>query len=219
MANFKLKESADSSASTGLATNPINILPIVGFIMPFLGPSTSVPSGWVFCDGSNGTPDLRGDMIYGSTTLGALSETHVHTVTHTVNTVTSSEGGAHTSVFNTAVSIPANTTVHSSTLSGARIPGAQINDGENANRISGNQANVIQNDHNHNVYPTASAAAAASPNPPTHTHNVTASAISSTVWSAAHTHSKTGSSSNITGTTLSGAPAQLIVNFIMYVGV
>lgn len=219
MAKFKLKESADSSASSGLANNPTNILPIVGFIMPFLGPSTSVPSGWVFCDGSNGTPDLRGDMIYGSTTLGAVAETHTHTATHTVNTVTSNEGGAHTSVFNVAVSIPANATTHSNTLSGARIPGAQINDGQNANRVSGNQANVLANDHNHNVYPTASAAGAASPNPPTHTHTVNASAVSAAVWSAAHSHTKTASSSTINSTTLSGAPAQLIVNFIMYVGV
>jgi hypothetical protein len=159
-------------------------------------------------------------MIYGSTTLGALAETHVHTATHTVNTVTSDNGGAHTSVFNTAVSIPNNTGSHTHTLVGSRRPGAQINDGENANRITGNQANVIQNDHNHNVYPSASATtntlAAASQD---HAHNVNASAVGAAVWSATHSHTKTASSSNITGTTLSGAPAQLIVNFIMYVGV
>jgi hypothetical protein len=216
MANFKLKESADSSASTGLATNPINILPIVGFIMPFLGPSTSIPSGWAFCDGSNGTPDLRGDMIYGSTTLGALAETHLHTVTHTVNTVTSDEGGAHTSVFNTAVSIPANTTSHSSNISGARVPGAQINDGENANRVTGNQANVIQNDHNHNTFPSANANSNSVAS--AHNHTVASSSVGSSVWSANHNHPISTSSSNVYSTTKSNLPAQYFVHFIMYTG-
>jgi microcystin-dependent protein len=41
------------------------------------------PSGWVRCDGSNGTPDLRGDFLMGSSSPGTTggSETHRHSYT------------------------------------------------------------------------------------------------------------------------------------------
>ncbi len=41
---------------------------VTGMIMMFSG--TSAPTGWVLCNGSNGTPDLRDRFIVGATTIG-----------------------------------------------------------------------------------------------------------------------------------------------------
>jgi len=37
-----------------------------GVIVMWSGPSSSTPSGWVLCDGSNGTPDLRDRFVVGA---------------------------------------------------------------------------------------------------------------------------------------------------------
>lgn len=47
-----------------------NLLP-KGIIMAWSG--SSIPSGWAFCDGSNGTPDLRSKFIIGSGQSNGLS--------------------------------------------------------------------------------------------------------------------------------------------------
>ena len=67
----------------------------VGGIVPFSKPAAQIPTGWVVCDGTNGTPDLRGAFIYGATDDTDLldtggAKTHVHT-----NPSTNS-AGAHT---------------------------------------------------------------------------------------------------------------------------
>ena len=36
-----------------------------GIIVAFSGDVTNIPSGWALCDGTNGTPDLRGRFILG----------------------------------------------------------------------------------------------------------------------------------------------------------
>jgi len=73
----------------------------VGVITLWSGPVTNIPQGWVLCDGTNGTPDLRGRFIVGgggNYTVGAtggrnaISEVPSHS--HTVSGTTSS-GGAH----------------------------------------------------------------------------------------------------------------------------
>jgi microcystin-dependent protein len=59
----------------------------------------TIPSGWVRCDGSNGTPDLRGDFLMGSlspgSTGGSTSHNHMYTQvpyhTHSMQ----SDGGVH----------------------------------------------------------------------------------------------------------------------------
>ena len=37
-----------------------------GIIVMWSGADTDVPAGWVLCDGTNNTPDLRGRFILGS---------------------------------------------------------------------------------------------------------------------------------------------------------
>ena len=61
--------------------------------------SGAIPSGWVRCDGTSGTPDLRGDFAMGSATPGSTggstSHNHIYTQvpyhSHTMNAY----GGSH----------------------------------------------------------------------------------------------------------------------------
>ena len=57
-----------------------------GMIMLWYGDLGDIPSGWTLCDGTNGTPNLRGQFVRGA--WGALApgstggaETHVHNFT------------------------------------------------------------------------------------------------------------------------------------------
>lgn len=81
------------------------IVPTGGIIM-WSGSVVSIPGGWALCDGSNGTPDLRGRFIVGAggayspgNTGGAetvtLDATQIPSHTHSVNLTTSSDG-SHT---------------------------------------------------------------------------------------------------------------------------
>jgi microcystin-dependent protein len=57
--------SAGSGVSIGgTAANPTISVFVRGMIMMFSGPSA--PSGWAFCNGTNGTPDLRDRFIVGA---------------------------------------------------------------------------------------------------------------------------------------------------------
>jgi len=54
-----------------------------GVITIWYGTSGSIPSGWVLCDGSNDTPDLRSHFVMGASSDGEVgttsgSNTHVH---------------------------------------------------------------------------------------------------------------------------------------------
>ncbi|MBN2154883.1 MAG: hypothetical protein JW776_02430 [Candidatus Lokiarchaeota archaeon] len=60
----------------------------------------SIPSGWVRCDGSSGTPDLRGDFLMGSLTPGSMggttSHNHVYREVPYHSHTMQSDGGSHT---------------------------------------------------------------------------------------------------------------------------
>ena len=67
---------------------------VAGMIMLWSGSSATIPSGWVLCDGSNSTPDLRNRFVVGATSTYAVGATggsadaivvsHTHTATSTV---------------------------------------------------------------------------------------------------------------------------------------
>lgn len=80
-----------------------------GIIVAWSGSSDNVPEGWHICDGTEGTPDLQGKFILGSSSSHEVGssggeETHKLTTgempshTHSVNTSNLSigSGGAHT---------------------------------------------------------------------------------------------------------------------------
>lgn len=67
---------------------------VSGMIMLWSGSIASIPSGWVLCDGSNSTPDLRSRFVVGAGSTYAVGTTggsadavvvsHTHTATSTV---------------------------------------------------------------------------------------------------------------------------------------
>lgn len=46
-------------------TNNLNPANFKGIIVAYSGDISGIPVGWILCDGTNGTPDLRGRFIYG----------------------------------------------------------------------------------------------------------------------------------------------------------
>jgi hypothetical protein len=104
--------------------------PLTGIIAIWSGSVASIPTGWLLCDGTNGTPDLRDRFVPGaggSLSPGATggANSHVHTLTinaaqdnlaggniiansapaGTINTVT--VGHTHTGGANSASNVPA----------------------------------------------------------------------------------------------------------------
>jgi hypothetical protein len=84
---------------------------VAGMIMLWSGSSATIPSGWLLCDGSNSTPDLRNRFVVGATSTYAVGATggsadaivvsHTHTATvtdsghsHTVGISTISDSGS-----------------------------------------------------------------------------------------------------------------------------
>lgn len=72
--------------------------------------TSSAPTGWVFCDGNNGTPDLREKFVIGaggSYSVGASggnnSWTQNYNITVAAHTLTTAELPAHTHDFSDAV--------------------------------------------------------------------------------------------------------------------
>ena len=67
-----------------------------GMIMLWSGSKISVPSGWHICDGTNGTPNLKGRFVVGAGTTYDVNETggsaNATLVSHTHSTSVSSAG-------------------------------------------------------------------------------------------------------------------------------
>lgn len=57
--------SFDGTVNVSIATTAVNQFP-AGMIVMWAGASGSIPIGWVICNGSNGTPDLRDRFIVGA---------------------------------------------------------------------------------------------------------------------------------------------------------
>jgi hypothetical protein len=66
---------------------------VAGMIMLWSGSSATIPTGWLLCDGTNSTPDLRNRFVVGATSTYAVGATggsadaivvsHTHTATVT----------------------------------------------------------------------------------------------------------------------------------------
>jgi len=108
---FILKDSNDVTIQTYdnlygiIGTAPAAATPIpTGSILLWSGSIGSIPFGWVLCNGSNGTPDLRDRFVIGAGSAYAVDATggsadaivvsHTHTFSETTNTT-----GAHTHAF------------------------------------------------------------------------------------------------------------------------
>jgi len=83
---------------------------ISGIIVIWSGAIVNIPTGWVICDGNNGTPDLRNNFVVGAGDTyavnangGAVNHTHGFT------------GDGHTHDFAAGLEISAGTDYESTT--------------------------------------------------------------------------------------------------------
>ena len=74
---------------------------VTGMIMIWSGSSASIPSGWVLCDGTNSTPDLRNKFVVGAGSTysvgatGGSADAVVVSHTHTATSVVTDPGHNH----------------------------------------------------------------------------------------------------------------------------
>lgn len=120
-----------------------------GGIIIWSGSTGSVPSGWLLCDGNNGTPDLRNRFIVGAgdtysvnSTGGTadaivVSHTHAATVTdpgHTHTSRSEAQIGSDYSIAQTGNSSPLPGTIVNSATTGISVTNASAGvSGTNAN--------------------------------------------------------------------------------------
>jgi len=73
---------------------------VAGMIMLWSGSSATIPSGWLLCDGSNSTPDLRNRFVVGATSTYAVGATggsaDAIVVSHTHTATVTDPGHSHT---------------------------------------------------------------------------------------------------------------------------
>jgi len=96
---FRLDSTAGASGQVLLSAGGSNTPTwgnafVAGMIMLWSGSSATIPTGWVLCDGTNSTPDLRNRFVVGATSTYAVGATggsanaivvsHTHTATSTV---------------------------------------------------------------------------------------------------------------------------------------
>ena len=70
-ADAKLTPKAAIDAAVG--ATPDVFFP--GFVTPYYGAVANIPSGWALCDGTNGTPDLRGRFVMGANLINTPGST------------------------------------------------------------------------------------------------------------------------------------------------
>lgn len=72
---------------------------VTGMIMLWSGSSASIPSGWLLCDGSSSTPDLRNRFVVGAGSTYAVGATggsaDAIVVSHTHSTTVTDPGHTH----------------------------------------------------------------------------------------------------------------------------
>jgi microcystin-dependent protein len=135
----------------GTAPSPPTPLPS-GTIVLWSGSIGSIPAGWVLCNGSNGTPDLRNRFVVGAGSTYAVDATggsadaivvsHTHTATsavtdpghaHTINTQTIATGTGGGIVLNTPFTGSVATNTATTGVTVATTVNSAGNSGTNAN--------------------------------------------------------------------------------------
>lgn len=212
MSNFKVKASVDAkSAGTGTDVGA-NIIPQAGDIIPFAG--STAPSGWALCDGSNGTPDLRGKFVVGADSVGNIGFTSGGTHEHAYDF-------GSTANFDTSSSTHGNWTNTNTYGQGlvAHTHNRNFSIGTNAyagtTYITSNAGNIsrcLRSGHSHNPWNANIGSDGNTTQPHTHGSNIN----SRTTTPTAHTHTAASSaaSGNTTGYTGDLVP-YIVLNYIM----
>lgn len=88
-------------ATTAFVTSALSAAFASGMIMLWSGSSASIPTGWVLCDGTNSTPDLRNKFVVGAGSTysvgatGGSANAVVVSHTHTATSVVTDPGHTH----------------------------------------------------------------------------------------------------------------------------
>jgi len=116
-----------------------------GLIAIWSGSTGSIPSGWVLCNGSNGTPDLRNSFVLGAGNTYAVGATggstdaivvsHTHSITDSghlhgipnLNERTGVTGGSTAGVFSDGGTYNTNTAVTGISVNTAGVSGSGAN--------------------------------------------------------------------------------------------
>ena len=88
----------DGSSNISIATSFALTKIISGMIIMWSGSQASIPSGWLLCNGSNGTPNLMDRFVIGagdSYAVGATGGSKDATLVSHTHTATSTAAGAH----------------------------------------------------------------------------------------------------------------------------
>lgn len=230
--NFKLAENLDIADS-------LNVLPFVGYIMPFAGQitqtasagviTTTAPSGWLLCNGNVFSSTLYPKLfaLLGTTTLPNLSGRYL--VGYYSNVGIGATGGANThlhtmtSATNALSSytpaahthtfpgyaVVASSYVHNHNMSGAFYPG---NNDSNVNALtSTGTENATPFNHNHPLTGNTGITGSNTGNI-THDHDINSAGVNATS-STGHTHT----AGAVTATEVAGSsiPQTLYLNYII----
>ena len=163
-----------------------------GVILMWSGSADNIPSGWLLCDGSNGTPPLQDRFIVGAgsayqvnDTGGAesvtLSSSQIPSHAHSVS-LTAASNGSHTHGDTFAVS-----------LSGLKTASA----GAHTHTFSGSEAYVQIGSNSGFIKNYGSKITTSSSGAHTHTISGSASLTGSISSGGAHTHSVSGNTGSV----------------------
>ncbi|CAB4167773.1 hypothetical protein UFOVP858_61 [uncultured Caudovirales phage] len=187
-----------------------------GMIVIWSGSEASIPSGFVLCNGSSGTPDLRGDFVIGAGSTYAVGDTGG---SNTISSVpahthgfsgTSSSAGSHNHTTN--LGTEGNHT-HDFTVSntGAHTHSINWRNGDSSTGGGGNRqgttfsANLpssVGGSHSHSFSSNAGGS---------HNHSLTLSTA------GAHTHAISGTTASTGNATVDVRPPYYALCFIMKV--
>lgn len=188
---------------------------VSGTIILWSGAVGAIPSGWVLCDGTNGTPDLRGRFVIGAgsggsyvpgDTGGQSAITTVPAHTHTYSATTSSSGGhVHTaSLSNDGSHSHSGSTNtegnHIHSIAAGTNKGAGGNYAGLGNTNTTNVASNAGGSHTHNISLNANT---------NHTHTV------SMTGAGSHSHTFNGTSASTGNASVSVLPPYYALCHIM----
>jgi hypothetical protein len=127
---------------------------VTGMIMLWSGSIATIPSGWVLCNGSSGTPDLRDRFVVGAGNSYAVGATGGSADAIVVS---------HTHTGTTGV-MNSNAT-HSHTYDGTNVPGGSGR-GDRQGVIEGKTTSTANIDHTHNFTTNATGSSGTNANLP-----------------------------------------------------